>query len=168
MWVQQYGAKPCEGHSGSVYALSLNAEGSLLAAGSTDGTIRISDTRSRGVVAALKVHTENVRCTRNFLVFVLSPFVDKSADLLEQVLYTWEVLWLCQTSECGAIISTCRIHAWTHSCSLCCSVMFYVVLKGLTNNMHMLATAMQQLLTLAQQTSTNHIGPKQRLPSFRM
>lgn len=56
-----YGAKPCEGHNGSVYAVALNPQGSLLAAGCTNGTIRISDTRSQAVLFALKGHTENVR-----------------------------------------------------------------------------------------------------------
>lgn len=65
---QAYEAKPCEGHSGSVYALSLNSQGSLLAAGSTDGTIRISDMRSQAVVASLKGHTENVRSISGFLL----------------------------------------------------------------------------------------------------
>ena len=55
-----YEAKPIEGHNGSVYALALNAQATLLAAGSTDGTIRISDIRSRTMVT-LKGHTENVR-----------------------------------------------------------------------------------------------------------
>ncbi|KAL3143253.1 hypothetical protein ABBQ38_002103 [Trebouxia sp. C0009 RCD-2024] len=56
-----YEAKACEGHTGSVYALALNEAGNFLAAGSTEGTIRISDTRSHAVVASLKGHTENIR-----------------------------------------------------------------------------------------------------------
>ena len=64
LWLQSglYEAKACEGHTGSVYALALNEAGNFLAAGSTEGTIRISDTRSHAVVASLKGHTENIRC----------------------------------------------------------------------------------------------------------
>lgn len=62
-WLQSgvYEAKACEGHTGSVYALALNEAGNFLAAGSTEGVIRISDTRSHAVVASLKGHTENIR-----------------------------------------------------------------------------------------------------------
>ena len=56
-----YEAKPFEGHKGSVYALALNDHGSLMAAGSTDGAIRISDVRTQSVLGSLKGHTENVR-----------------------------------------------------------------------------------------------------------
>ena len=58
-----YEAKPFEGHKGSVYALALNDHGNLMAAGSTDGAIRISDMRTQSVLGSLKGHTENVRCT---------------------------------------------------------------------------------------------------------
>ena len=44
-----------------VYAVALNPQGSLLAAGCTSGAIRISDTRSQAVLFSLKGHTENVR-----------------------------------------------------------------------------------------------------------
>ncbi len=56
-----YEAKPCEGHKGSVYALALDEPGNLMAAGSTEGAIRISDTRSQTILASLKGHTENIR-----------------------------------------------------------------------------------------------------------
>lgn len=56
-----YMAKPFEGHQGSVYALALNEAGNFLVAGSTEGVIRISDTRSNTMAASLKGHTENIR-----------------------------------------------------------------------------------------------------------
>ena len=56
-----YMAKPFEGHQGSVYALALNEAGNFLVAGSTEGAIRISDTRSNTMAASLKGHTENIR-----------------------------------------------------------------------------------------------------------
>lgn len=57
-----YEPRACEGHKGSVYALALNEAGNFLAAGSTDGAIRISDARSNTIVASFKGHTENIRC----------------------------------------------------------------------------------------------------------
>ena len=57
-----YEPRACEGHKGSVYALALNEAGNFLAAGSTDGAIRISDARSHSMVTSLKGHTENIRC----------------------------------------------------------------------------------------------------------
>lgn len=56
-----YEAKPCNGPQGSVYALALNAPGNFMAAGSTEGAISISDTRSPDILPPLKGHTENVR-----------------------------------------------------------------------------------------------------------
>lgn len=62
-----YEPRACGGHKGSVYALALNEAGNFLAAGSTDGAIRISDARSNTMVASLNGHTENIRCRRQLL-----------------------------------------------------------------------------------------------------
>jgi hypothetical protein len=47
----------------SVYAVAMDARGTLVAAGSTESSIRVVDARSGEKVVQLKGHTDNVRCT---------------------------------------------------------------------------------------------------------
>ncbi|GMH42614.1 hypothetical protein BSKO_10533 [Bryopsis sp. KO-2023] len=47
---------------GSIYALNMNEQGGLLAAGSTDAVIRIFDMKQGKKIMKLKGHTDNVRC----------------------------------------------------------------------------------------------------------
>lgn len=47
---------------GSIYALAMNAAGTLLAAGGADHLLRLWDPRTCGKVAKLRSHTDYVRC----------------------------------------------------------------------------------------------------------
>ncbi|PSC73533.1 WD repeat-containing 48 [Micractinium conductrix] len=58
---QPYGASAAEVPRESVYAISMNAGGSLLATGSTLGTATVVDVRSGQSVMHLKGHADNIR-----------------------------------------------------------------------------------------------------------
>lgn len=52
------------GVAGSVYAVAMDERGALVAAGSTQATVRLVDARSGEKVMQLKGHSDNVRCDR--------------------------------------------------------------------------------------------------------
>lgn len=58
---QQVGHVDQASNLGSVYALDINARGSMVAVGSPEGIIRISDARTAAKSFRLRGHTDNVR-----------------------------------------------------------------------------------------------------------
>jgi WD repeat-containing protein 48 len=52
-----------EGQSDSIYAVALNAEGTVLASGSPECVVRIADPRTGAKVMKLRGHSDNIRCS---------------------------------------------------------------------------------------------------------
>ena len=52
------------GQKASVYAIAISAAGNLVAAGSPEAAIRISDARTGSKVMKLRGHSDTVRCAQ--------------------------------------------------------------------------------------------------------
>ena len=61
MPTQAYQPWPAPGLKESVYSLALNASGSVLAVGSPENCIRITDPRGERKIVKLRGHTANIR-----------------------------------------------------------------------------------------------------------